>query len=495
MQPLFAVLQIADFATAVLTRGGRQPGAVAVITGEAPNQFVFSANEPARKGRIHEGMPLAEARSRFNFHGGGALTVLERDPEAEQRSQKQLLDLAQSATPRFEDSAPGLILLDFTGLREPHASAAQLLHGTQHLGFAPNIAVSQNRFVALCATRTHSGLTHIYPGQEAGFLTVQPLDVLPLDEPERETLARWGIRTVGELAKLSEDDLVERFGERGARMARLARGEETSLLKAHETPPELEEKQDFDWEVGEIEPLSFALSGMLEKLSFKLESHSLAVAKLKTVLKLANGDSFERTLELSYPLTDPRTLLTLARLDLSAHPPPAAIVGAAVAVVPTERRRTQFSLFAPDLPSPEKLAVTLARLSGLVGQERVGTPVAPDTHRPGAATVATFVTKTHASAWEPTRQALGPAPRPMFRCFRPPWTAKVISRGETPVYLDTEPASGPITTRSGPWRVCGEWWTDEPWQYQEWDVEVEGRLYRICYELSTGKWCVTGAYD
>ena len=81
MQPLFAVLQIADFATAVLTRGGRQPGAVAVITGEAPNQFVFSANEPARKGRIHEGMPLAEARSRFNFHGGGALTVLERDPD------------------------------------------------------------------------------------------------------------------------------------------------------------------------------------------------------------------------------------------------------------------------------------------------------------------------------------------------------------------------------------------------------------------------------
>ena len=493
MQPLFAVLQIPDFATAVLTHGKPLSEAVAVSTGKAPNQFIYSANALAKRGKVQEGMPLAEARSRFNFQGGGELKVIDRNAETEQRCQKQLLELAQTVTPRFEDSAAGLILLDFTGLRKPHASAAQLHKAAQELGFEPNIAVSQNRFVALCAARTHRGLTHIYPGQEAGFLTVQPVDVLPLEETERETLNRWGIRTVGELGKLSENDLVERFGERGARMARLARGEETSLLKAYETPPELEEKQDFDWEVGEIEPLSFALSGMLEKLSFKLESHSMAVAKLKTVLKLANGDSFERTLELSYPLTDPRTLLTLARLDLSAHPPGEAIVGAAVAAVPTERRRTQFSLFAPDLPSPEKLAVTLARLSGLVGEERVGTPVAPDTHRPGAATVKAFVAKAQTS--EPVQQVLSSAPRPMFRCFRPPWPAKVLVRGETPVYLDTEQVSGPITTRSGPWRVCGDWWTDKPWQYQEWDVESEERLYRICCELSKSKWSVTGAYD
>ncbi len=492
--PLFASLRVADFAAAVLQRDDRRRPPLAVIDGEAPNQFVYAMNEGARRGGVREGMPLAEARARYGYSGATErLNLEDRDPAAEEKTQQSLLELAENATPRFEDSAPGLITLDFTGLRDPHASAEELAFQVKKLGLEPRVAVSRNRFTALCAARTQLGVTHIYPGQEAGFLKVQPLAVLPLEEKEHETFVRWGLRTVGDLAELPENDLTERFGERGAELARLARGELGSTLSAYHAPPQLEERRDLDWEIGEIEPLSFVMAGMLDALACKLQGHNLAAAKLRTTLKLAQGGVFERTLELAYPLTDPRTLLTLVRLDLEAHPPGDAVEGVRLAALPTERRMLQFSLFAPDVPGPEKLAVTLARLTNLVGEGRVGAPQAPDTYRPGASAVATFspavVKKALESRGTPARGRL------MFRCLRPPWSAKVDVESGAPAFVETAWFAGAVAKRGGPWRVLGEWWTDDGWQYEEWDVEIEGRLYRACCERGTKEWFVTGMYD
>ena len=518
MQALFASLFVADFPVAALTRGEADIPATAVIEGAPPNQFVCSADEAARDAGVQLGMPLAAAKARFAYSTGEDLRILERDPAAEARAQRDLLRLAENATPRYEDSAPGLLALDFTGLREPHASARALYEGAEQLGFTPQVGVSRNRFVALCAARTQPGLTHIYPGEEAGFLSVQGLDALPLEQVEVETLTRWGVRSIGELARFNENDLVERFGERGSRLARLARGEESSVLDAYTAPPELEERQEFDWEIGELEPLAFALAAMLERLCFKLQSHNLAAARLETKLELLSGRLFARKIELPYPLTDPRTLLKLVRLDLDAHRPGDAIVAARVAAAPTDRRRIQFSLFAPATPSPEKLAVTLARLSALVGPERVGAPVAPNTHKPGAAAVALFAPsrgdKGHGTRDKRDRKqihdrAVGVNPRSgagvsaslvsreerVFRVFRPPWPAKVWTESRKPTHLESPEIAGPVESRAGPWRVSGEWWTPEGWQYEEWDVCVQGRMYRVCLDRQSGEWLVTGAYD
>jgi protein ImuB len=494
-------LYVADFPAAALTRGEAGSPATAVIEGAPPNQFVCSADEAARDAGVQLGMPLAAATARYAYstgghkNGGEALRILERDPAAEARAQRDLLRLAEIATPRYEDSAPGLVTLDFAGLPEPHLSARELFDGAEKLGLTPQLGVSRNRFVALCAARTQPGLTHVYPGEEAGFLAVQGLDVLPIEPAEIETLTRWGVGTVGELARFSENDLTARFGERGARLARLARGEESSVLEAYAAPPELEERQEFDWEVGELEPLAFALSGMLERLCLKLQSCNLAAARVETKLELLSGRLFARTIELPYPLTDPRTLLKLVRIDLDAHPPGDAIVAARVAAAPTDRRRVQFSLFAPATPSPEKLAVTLARLSSLVGPERVGAPVAPDTHKPGAAAAVALFAPPH-------NRAVGVNPRSgfareerVFRVFRPPWPAEVWTESREPAHLEALGASGPIESRAGPWRVSGEWWTPEGWQYEEWDVYVQGRMYRACLDRQDGQWLITGAYD
>ena len=511
---LYASLHVADFPVAVLRAGEKRPQPAVVTCGEPPNRFVYAADAAARNCGVREGMALAAAEARYGSAGAKrTLQVLDRSPGAERQAQARLLQLAESATPLFEDVAPGLLSLDFKGLRDPYASAKDLAAGAARIGLGASVAVSRNRFVALCAARTQQGVTHVYPGQEASFLQTLPLDTLPLDSKDLQILRRWGVRRVGDLALLAPAQMAERFGERGARMVRLARGEEDSLLRAYRPEPELDLSRDFDWEIGEIEPLASAISGMLEQLCHKLQSLDRAAGSLTIRLRLAGGGAFERTINLPYPLSDSRTLLTLVRIDLAAHPPGDAVSGVRVLAESAERRQVQTSLFEPDLPDAESLAVTLARLSCLVGEEKVGAPVALDTHRPGAAALEPFrpaakegragrrkragtvPAQQERPRSRPARPATPPRNSLVFRCFRPSRPARVILRGDRPLRVEAREARGKVTACAGPWRVLGEWWTPGRWQYQEWDIEVAGRLYRACCERRTGEWFLAGEYD
>ncbi len=516
---LYASLYVPDFSVAVLQRGELRPDPTAVVCGQSPNRFVYAADAGVRRCGVRVGMVLAAAQARYASAGKlQPLRIFDRDEREEQRAQGLLLELAEKATPRFEEVAPGLLVLDFRGLSDPYVVAGELASGAAELGLKANVGVSMNRLVALSAARTQPGVTHVYPGQEEGFLQALPLDILQLDDGELKTLKRWGLRTAGELAQLPPERLSERFGERGACMARLARGKESSTLQVYQPPTRLEVSRDFDWEIEALEPLMLAMTDMLEQLCIRLHGLDRAVEGLTTRLRLADGGELERTIELPSPLSDAHVLLTLVRIDLAAHPPPAAVEGAYVSARPVERPQTRRALFGPELTSAERMAVMLARLGGLVGSERVGAPSVPDTYRPGVAALKMFrpvpgrakagrraVPGRALAASEPvaarsSRPAPARAPTPpraslVFRCYRPSHPARVILREDLPAQFEAQGVRGPVTACSGPWHVSGEWWTPDGWQYQEWDVEVAGGLYRACCERTTGEWFLVGEYD
>ena len=516
---LYASLYVPDFSVAVLQRGNRRPDPTAVACGQPPNRFVHAADASVRQCGVRVGMALAAARARYASAGKSQpLRVLDRDEREEQRVQGLLLELAQKATPRFEEAGPGLLVLDCKGLSGPYAVAGELASGAAELGLKANVAVSMNRLVVLSAARTQQGVTHVYPGQEEGFLQALPLDTLPLDDGELRTLERWGLRTVGELAQLSPERLSERFGERGARMARLARGKENSTLQVYQPPARPEVSRDFDWEIEALEPLMLAMTEMLEQLCLRLRGLDRAAGGLTTRLRLADGGEFERTIELPSPLGDARVLLTLVRIDLAAHPPPAAVEGAYVSAKPVECPPKRRTLFGTESASPERMAVMLARLGGLVGSARVGAPSVPNTYRPSVAELKVFrpppegaqagrraasgraSASSEPVAARPSRPASASASTPpraslVFRCYRPSHPARVVLREDRPAQFEAQGVRGPVTACAGPWHVSGEWWTADGWQYQEWDVEVAGGLYRACCERTTGEWFLVGEYD
>ena len=516
---LYASLYVPDFSAAVLQCGELRPDPTAVVCGQPPHRFVHAADVGARQCGVRVGMALAAAQARYAAAGETRpLRIFDRDETEEQRVQGLLLELAEKAAPRFEEVAPGLLALDFRGLSDPYAAAGELASGAAELGLKANVGVSVNRLVALSAARTQPGVTHVYPGQEEGFLQALPLDTLPLDDGELKTLKRWGLRTAGELAQLPPERLSERFGERGACMARLARGKQSSTLQVYQPPARLEVSRDFDWKIEALEPLMLAMTDMLEQLCIRLHGLDRAAEGLTTRLRLADGGELERTIELPSPLSDAHVLLTLVRIDLAAHPPPAAVEGAYVSARPVERHRTRQALFGPESTSAARMTVTLARLSALVGKERFGAPSVPDTYRSGVAEMKMFrpvperakagrraapgraLATSEPVAARPSRPAPACAPTPpraslVFRCYRPSHPARVVLREGRPARFEAQGVRGPVTACAGPWHVSGEWWTPDGWQYQEWDVEVAGGLYRACCERTTGEWFLVGEYD
>ena len=86
-----------------------------------------------------------------------------------------------------------------------------------------------------------------------------------------------------------------------------------------------------------------------------------------------------------------------------------------------------------------------------------------------------------------------------LRIFRPAQPATVEMHHGQPSRVLFGGKSGKVITARGPWNASGEWWRQEPWSREEWDVEIQNgwrrALYRITHDLRRDTWFVDGSYD
>ena len=193
-------------------------------------------------------------------------------------------------------------------------------------------------------------------------------------------------------------------------------------------------------------------------------------------------------LRLPVPTLDTKAFLKLMQLDLSEHPPSAAVEKVFLAMQPEKPQAAQTGLFIPVAPEPVKLELTIARLKSIVGPDRVGSPQLLNTHRPDAFRVL--------PAFTSTVKPKPPLPnvRMTLRLFRPPRAAQVAIASGHPSYVTAIGVKGKIQDLAGPWRTTGDWWTADPWQRDEWDIALlGGALYRL-YCDPRG-WFLDGSYD
>jgi protein ImuB len=153
-------------------------------------------------------------------------------------------------------------------------------------------------------------------------------------------------------------------------------------------------------------------------------------------------------------------------------------------------RRVQNGLFAPPVPEPMKLELTLERIRGWVGKENVGVPELRDTHGPEP-----FALRMGARPEAGKGDGKGWRARPAFRYFRPALKARVKRRGRVIERVEAAGMRGAVVKSAGPWRSSGGWWTEGEWDRQEWDVKLEsGTLCRV-YQERGWEWFVEGVYD
>lgn len=397
----------------------------------------------------------------------------------------RLIACAQDFSPQVEQTDADTVTLDVDGLGYLFGSVHEIAHAiTRRAGVPVNVAVAANPHAAFHAARGFSGTSIVPQGDEAKFLASLPVALLAPSEEIAETLARWGIRTFRDLAVLPDLGVAARLGEEGVRLQQLARGEHERPLVPVEAVPRFEEEMELEYPVELHEPLLFVLARLLGDICRRLEEHALAAIGWRVRLQLENAADHERAIRLPVPMRNQRVFLKLIELDLEKHSPTAPVVKVTVTAEPARPRTAQNGLFIPLAPEPEKLELTLARISAVVGEQNVGSPELVDTHRPGAFRM-TAPLQSRLSNTSQMAVALA------FRAFRPPLAAKVQAD-----FISAPGVRGKIARQAGPWRTSGDWWTNNPWSRDEWDIELTGgALYRIYCEAQTGRWFIEGSYD
>src|ERR1700678_4042723 len=411
MRQYFACIFVPDFPVEALLRAEPElrSQSLAMLEGKTPLQKVFAVNENARRAGVSPGMTKLQIEACSN------IVLRERSLLQEAAAHAALLDCAQSFSPRVEATGCNTIVLDLAGLQPLFGPLPKIVRAlslrASDLGLGTSVAVAGNPDTAALAARGFSGVTVIPEGKEAEILGSLPVEVLFGNSTQEfaqllETFSRWGIRKLRDLAALPEVALSERLGQAGIHLQALARGATLRTLVPVEPPLVFEEVIELDYPLVLLEPLAFLLGRLLEQLCVRLEARALATQELRLCLELENGWQaedlstntgatsvlarpgraqarlFQRILRLPVPLLDSRTFLKLLQLDLKAHPPGAPIVKICLAAEPVRPRAAQNGLFLPPAPEPEKLELTLARIAGIVGADKVGSLELLDTHRP-----------------------------------------------------------------------------------------------------------------
>jgi protein ImuB len=339
----------------------------------------------------------------------------------------------------------------------------------------------------------HGHGTEVVPrGAEIGVLAPLPLACLDPPPAIAATLARWGIRTLGDLARLPTDEVATRLGPDGAALVRAARGEDERPLAPQTFDDTVEETAALEHAIDNVEPLLFALHALVLRALERIGLAGTGCLQLGLRLELDDRSRDVRTIPLAAPTRDVKTLLTCLRVELEARPPRAAIVRIVLTAVPARVRATQLGLFVPAGPAPERLAATLARLGALCGTDRVGVPMPVDGHRPGSAAVASF-------ALPPATAAPRDDPTPcrlVIRALRPPRPLDVFTERDAPCFVRGAGLGGRVVGVAGPWRVATEWWNDAACLRDYYDLELtDGGIYRCFRDRRSGAWFVDGAYD
>jgi nucleotidyltransferase/DNA polymerase involved in DNA repair len=251
---------------------------------------------------------------------------------------------------------------------------------------------------------------------------------------------------------------------------------------------------------------------------------------------------YEHALRLPLPMRDSKALLRLWRLHLESHPPALPIVKITMAAEPAKIRVAQSGLFTPLSPDPEKLEITMARTAHFTGAANIGAPKLLDTHRPLSFRIGRFEPATDGTQYAegaassvPTDTEAGEVETcatrlsaTALRVFRPAMPTKVEGRDAAPARVFFGGVWGEVIAASGPWRSSGDWWAEDPWNQDEWDLEIEfpvpaaketntfsfqvrdthnakdphqaesvrsRGVYRIVRERASGNWFVRGVYD
>jgi DNA polymerase-4 len=230
-------------------------------------------------------------------------------------------------TPLVEPLSIDEAFLDLTGTERLHGmSAAKVLARfaakiERDLGITVSIGLSANKFLAKIASDMDKPRGFVTLGQTeaVAFLASKSVGfIYGVGAVSAAKLANDGFRTIADLQRADERDLMRRYGEEGARLWRLARGMDTRAVDPGRDTKSVSAETTFERDIGDFRPLEQHLWDLTERVSARLKANALAGSTVTLKLKSADFKIRTRARALVAP-TQLAARIFAAGRDLLAH--------------------------------------------------------------------------------------------------------------------------------------------------------------------------------
>ena len=282
-----------------------------VVVGGRPNErgVVSAASYEARKFGVHSALPLRTA-----YKLCPQAIFVDGHPDRYRECSHQVYDVLHTFSPLVEMASIDEAYIDMTGterLYGPPLKAAHRLHERMKAATRLNcsIGIAASRLVAKISSdqAKPNGVLWVIPGQETAFLA--PLDVRKVPGVGKVTeknLHSLGIRKVGDLARLDETFLEERFGKWGLALAGKSRGEDAggwydTAIGEDPGPKSISHEHTFGEDTADLGQLEATLARLSEMVGRRLREHRLHARTIQLKLRYSDFSTITRAHSVSRP--------------------------------------------------------------------------------------------------------------------------------------------------------------------------------------------------
>jgi DNA polymerase-4 len=233
---------------------------------------------------------------------------------------RRVMDILRAVTPLFEQMSIDEAYLDVTEQTPSWPAAVDLARQLQRqvrdgVGLSASLGVASNKLVAKIASdhEKPGGLTVVPPGQEASFLAPLPVRVLWGVGPVMASkLAELGATSVGDLARLPEEELRQRFGKHGAALARQARGIDRRPVITERQVKSVSQERTFRRDLTDPQVMREQLHKMSQRVAHRLVKNELVAGTIGIKLRYSDFTTLTRQMSLAVPTADGRVIAQAA---------------------------------------------------------------------------------------------------------------------------------------------------------------------------------------
>ena len=268
-----------------------------VIIGGGKRGVVSAACYIARTYGVRSAMPMFKALELCP-----AAAVIPPDMAKYVRVGREVRQAMQALTPLVESLSIDEAFLDLAGTERVHGMIpAKVLarfarEVEQTIGITVSVGLSCNKFLAKIASDLDKprGFAALDQEQACQMLADKPVGfIFGVGPATQQRLAQHGFRSIAELQRADEIELMKQFGGEGRRLWRLARGIDNRKVVADRGAKTISSETTFETDIRDYATLEKLLWRLSEKVSARLKASQLAGATI--TLKLKTADFRQRT--------------------------------------------------------------------------------------------------------------------------------------------------------------------------------------------------------